>query len=262
MQLARLGAPLFVALATVAAGCGDDDSSSPTTVAPTTSAAAATSAAFPATVEHALGTTVVEESPQRVVTVGVTEQDFVLALGVTPVGVTDWYGDQPFATWPWAQDELGDAEPTVLVNKDGLDYEGIAALDPDLIIGTNAGLDDEAYGKLTAIAPTIAHPKDAPLYFSPWDDQFRLIGAALGKDAETTGIIDDIDAQFAAARDGSSRVRREDGDLPAERVLRRCGDRVPEGSRAPSSSPTSASTSRPSSTRSRPRGRRSSRSSS
>ena len=89
----------------------------------------------------------------------------------------------------------------MLVNKDGLDFEGIAALDPDLIIGTNAGLDDESYGKLTAIAPTIAHPKDAPLYFSPWDDQFRLIGAALGQDAETTEIIDDIDAQFAAARE-------------------------------------------------------------
>ena len=131
---------------------------------------------------------------------GLTEHDSVLALGVTPVGVTDWYGDQPFATWPWAQDELGASEPTVLVNKDGLDYEGIAALDPDLIVGTNAGLDDESYGKLTAIAPTIAHPKDAPLYFSPWDDQFRLIGAALGKDAEATAIIDDIDAQFAAAR--------------------------------------------------------------
>ena len=63
-------------------------------------------------------------------TVGVTEQDTVLALGVTPVGVTDWYGDQPYATWPWAQDELGDAEPEVLTTADGLEYERIAALDP------------------------------------------------------------------------------------------------------------------------------------
>ena len=177
----------------LAAGCGDDDdaASTTTTAAPPSTAATSTTTpstgAFPATVEHALGTTVVEESPQRVVTVGVTEQDSVLAVDVTPVGVTDWYGDQPFATWPWAQDELGDAEPTVLVDQDGLDYEGIAALDPDLIVGTNAGLDDESYGKLSAIAPTIAHAEGAPLYFSPWDDQVRLIGAALGKDAETDG---------------------------------------------------------------------------
>ena len=43
--------------------------------------------------------------------VGFTDQDFILALGVTPVGIRDWYGDQPFGTWPWAQDELGSAEP-------------------------------------------------------------------------------------------------------------------------------------------------------
>ena len=80
--------------------------------------------------------------PERVVTVGVTEHDTVLALGVLPVGVTDWYGDQPFATWPWAQDELGAAEPEVLVVRPtGSSYERIAALEPDLIIGTNAGLD-------------------------------------------------------------------------------------------------------------------------
>ena len=42
--------------------------------------------------------------------------------------------------WPWAQDELGDAKPTVLSNADGFQFEKIAALRPDLIIGTNAGM--------------------------------------------------------------------------------------------------------------------------
>ena len=65
------------------------------------------------TIEHAFGTTEVPSAPERIVTVGLTEQDSVLALGMTPVGVTEWYGEQPYATWPWAQDELGDAEPEV-----------------------------------------------------------------------------------------------------------------------------------------------------
>ncbi len=193
-------AVLLAACAVLAAGCGDDDddagAASASTAAETEESAAP---AFPVSVEHALGTTVVAEEPTRIVTVGVTEQDFVLAVGVAPVGVTDWYGDQPYATWPWAQDELGDATPEVLTTDDGFDFERIAALDPDLIIGTNAGIDAEAYETLSAIAPTIAHPAGAPLYFSPWDDQARLIGQALGKDAEMTAIIDDIDAQFAAA---------------------------------------------------------------
>ncbi len=146
-----------------------------------------------------MGSTTIESEPQRVVTVGVTEQDFVLAVGVTPVGVTDWYGDQPYATWPWAQDELGDAQPEVLTTDDGFDYEAIAALEPDLIIGTNAGIEDDSFEKLSAIAPTVAHPADAPLYFSPWDDQARLIGAALGRGEEMDAIIADIDSQFAEA---------------------------------------------------------------
>ena len=51
-----------------------------------------------------------------------------------------------------------DAQPEVLTTADGLDYERITALDPDLIIGTNAGLDEESYGLLSAIAPTMRLP--------------------------------------------------------------------------------------------------------
>ena len=40
-------------------------------------------------------TTVIESKPERVVSIGYTEGDYVLALGVTPVAVRDWYGDQP-----------------------------------------------------------------------------------------------------------------------------------------------------------------------
>ena len=135
------------ALALTLAACGDDDpdDAAATTVAPDATAATSTPAetaapdttgtapagdTFPVTVEHALGTTTIEAEPTRVVTVGVTEQDFVLAVGVIPVGVTEWYGEQPYATWPWAQDELGDAKPEVLTTEDGLDYERIAALEP------------------------------------------------------------------------------------------------------------------------------------
>jgi iron complex transport system substrate-binding protein len=207
----RTGAAGVAALAllVVATGCGDDDdqlaasgsASAPSDASGPSSGSgpAETSDAFPVTVEHALGSTEIPAPPERIVTVGLTEQDTVLALGLTPVGVTDWYGEQPFATWPWAQDELGDAEPEVLSQADGLQYEAIAALRPDLILGLNAGLDEESYDRLSQIAPTVAHPAGEEGYFSPWRNQTLMIGRAVGMGAEAQALVDDIDQQFADA---------------------------------------------------------------
>ena len=50
---------------------------------------------------HKYGDTIVPAEPQRVVVVGFTEQDILLALGVAPIATTEWYGDQPYAVWPW-----------------------------------------------------------------------------------------------------------------------------------------------------------------
>jgi len=187
-----LAATLVVA-SLLAAGCGDDGDDS------TSTPASGSTGAFPVEVEHAFGVTVVPAEPTRIVVVGLSEQDTVLALGVVPVGVTEWYGDHPYATWPWAQDELGDATPEVLSTADGFEYERIAALRPDLIIGTNAGVDATSYRLLSAIAPTVAHGPNGPSYFSPWDDQALLIGRALGQEAEVRSLIDGIGRQFAAA---------------------------------------------------------------
>ena len=50
----------------------------------------------------------------------------MLQLGYKPIATTEWYGEQPYATWPWAQEALGDAKPTVLDNSDGFDVEKLA----------------------------------------------------------------------------------------------------------------------------------------
>jgi iron complex transport system substrate-binding protein len=186
---------LALALVAVAACGGDDDdaASSETTEAP------AAAEGFPVTVDHAFGKTTIDAAPELVVSVGLTEQDVLLALGVTPVAVTDWYGDQPHATWPWAQDELGDATPEVLTTTDGFQLERIAALEPDLIIGTNAGITEESYEQLSAIAPTIAHAAGAEGYFSAWDEQTLTIGRALGMDDEAEELVAGIEEQFEAA---------------------------------------------------------------
>ncbi|GEL24845.1 putative ABC transporter, periplasmic substrate-binding protein [Pseudonocardia sulfidoxydans NBRC 16205] len=181
---------LLAAVLVLAAGCS---STAPTTPEPEV----VPQAAFPVSVEHEFGTTTVPAAPQRVVSAGYTEHDTLLALGVTPVAVTDWYGDHPYATWPWAKEKLGSATPTVLTASDGPDYEKIAAQRPDLILATNAGLDRAQYDRLSAIAPTVAQPKGSIAWFGPWDAQARLIGAAVGKADEANALVDGLKKRFA-----------------------------------------------------------------
>jgi iron complex transport system substrate-binding protein len=186
-------------LASLLAGCGSDEPSGASTdpsVDPTSTAAAAD---FPATVPHKFGETTVEEAPTRVVSVGVTEQDILLQLGVVPVAVTEWYGEKPFATWPWAEELLGDAEPEVLSTADGFEFEKIAALAPDLIVGTNAGLNEKDYELLSQIAPTIASVEGSTRYFSSWQDQTLQIAKALGRADDGQSLIDEVTERYAAA---------------------------------------------------------------
>jgi len=128
----------------------------------------------------------------------------VLAMGVRPVGVMDWYGDHPYATWPWAQDELGDAQPAVL-NRGAFTgipdyrYEEIAALSPDLIIGLYTSMDGTQYQTLSRIAPTVAPPAGYPEWGAPWDEYTRLAGRALGVPDRAEQLITGVEAQLEAA---------------------------------------------------------------
>jgi iron complex transport system substrate-binding protein len=178
----------------VLAGCGSDSSPSETA-----ESGGATEGAFPAKVEHKFGTTTVPSKPERIVSVGFTEHDTVLALGEKPIATSEWYGGQPYATWPWARDELGSSKPTVLNNGDGFEYEKIAALEPDLILGLNAGVKKEDYEKLSKLAPTIATPKGGTDWFSQWDTQVKLIAAALGEPEEGRALVKRVKDGYAQA---------------------------------------------------------------
>lgn len=147
------------------------------------------------TVTHLFGQTVVKEPPKRVVSAGYTEQDDLLALGVVPIAVTNWFGDQPFAVWPWAQPKLGAAQPVVLNLDNGIQVDQIAGLKPDLIVATNAGLDAGTYQKLSAIAPTIAQSGD-DAFFEPWKDQATAIGQAVFQADQMKSLVTAVDQRF------------------------------------------------------------------
>lgn len=149
-------------------------------------------------IKHAFGTTEVKAPPKRIISAGYTGHDYLLALGIVPVAVTEWYGGFPFATWPWATERLGGATPEVLTLTDGLMIDKIASLKPDLIVAADAGLDQDTYTRLSGIAPTIAQ-SGKYAFFEPWKDQAKAIGQAVFKPAEMDAVVKAVDNKFSSA---------------------------------------------------------------
>ncbi|GAA1608891.1 ABC transporter substrate-binding protein [Actinoplanes couchii] len=171
----RFTVPVVLA-AVFLAGCSTPESS--------TSADGATR-----TVEHARGTAQVPDAPQRVVVLEPLELDTAVAVGITPVGAAvasntsglpkylGVDGIAPVGTVP---------EP---------DLEAIAALKPDLILGTESR-HSKLYDQLASVAPTVFMKTQA----DPWQDNAKLIGTALNKSTEVAGLLDTYQQRCAAIR--------------------------------------------------------------
>lgn len=153
---------------------------------------------FPSIIASAYGSTEVKRRPKRIVTVGRTEHDIVLALGEQPIAVTEWFGDQPYATWPWARKYLGDSKPVVLHTDRGFEWDKIAALKPDLIMAGNAGLTQEEYDRFSRIAPTLGPDQATSNGFSAfWNSLTPVVGAALGRIDQADAYVVDVMKRFA-----------------------------------------------------------------
>lgn len=157
--------------------------------------------AFPVTIAHKYGETTITEKPERIVLVGLVEQDALLALGIVPVATREWWGERPGAIFEWATDELGDASLPEVLPANELNFEQIAALEPDVIVGLYAGITQEEYDTLAKIAPTVAQPAEYPDWGIPWQELTHKIGLIVGKVEQADALVAEVEAQFAAARE-------------------------------------------------------------
>lgn len=158
-------------------------------------------AAFPVTIAHKYGETTITEKPERIVLVGLVEQDALLALGIVPVATREWWGERPGAIFEWATDELGDAPLPEVLPANELNFEQIAALEPDVIVGLYAGITQEEYDTLAKIAPVVAQPAEYPDWGIPWKELTHKIGLIVGEAERADTLIAEVEAQFAAARE-------------------------------------------------------------
>lgn len=152
------------------------------------------------TIEHKFGSTELPADPRRIVAAGYNEADFALALGAVPVGVRDFIGPFREEARPWAQDALGGAEPE-LVGGEEINFEAVAALEPDLVLAIYSFIDRDGYEFLSGIAPTVAQPGEYGDGGTPWQEQMLITGRALGREARAEEVVADVEGEFARARE-------------------------------------------------------------
>lgn len=147
---AKVWLGLMAAFVLMLAGCGGGSTSEGSSEGAQSEPAAEESVARDVT--HAMGTTTIEGTPERIVTLYQGATDSAVEMGVTPVGVVESWLEQPM--YHYLKEDLGDV--TIVGQETQPNLEEIAKLEPDLIIGSKLR-HEEIYEQLSQIAPTVMH---------------------------------------------------------------------------------------------------------
>jgi len=206
VHLAALTAAVALTLAACSSGDGGTASSTPSaSEQAATGAGADTGATFPITIPSTFGDTTIESKPERVATVNWGNHDVPIALGVVPVGISAAsYGDDDTdGILPWTYEGLeklgatGDRAPALFDETQGIAFESVANVEPDVILAAYSGLTQEDFTTLSAIAPTVSYPVYA--WGTNWRDMALIDGKALGLEAQAQALVADVEAQIADA---------------------------------------------------------------
>lgn len=188
-------------MAMVLAACSDSkDEAATNTKEDETASTDSSEQPYPITIQHAFGETVIEKKPERVATIAWANHDVALALDVVPVGFSAAnYGVQDESGMlPWTAKklkELGEENPNIYQDTDGLDFEAISDSNPDVILAAYSGITQEEYDTLSQIAPVVAY-KDIP-WVTSWRDQVALNAAGMGMEKEGQQLIADTEKLIA-----------------------------------------------------------------
>lgn len=188
------GAALLAAAALVVTGCGSDDDTAGNSG---DDGGSSSSGAFPVTVSTAFGDVEIEEEPTRVVALGWGDAETALALGVQPVGASDWLAFGGEGVGPWSEGLYAEAPEIIDTLEPSL--EAIAALEPDLILDTKSDGTQDRYDLLSQIAPTVGMPEGAEAYQTGWEEQLELVGQALGRTEQADALAAEVSQAYEDA---------------------------------------------------------------
>lgn len=196
MRSTSLTAVAAAALAVAALGTVTTGATAAASSATPTAAGPATDE-FPVTVATAFGDVTIDAEPQRVVALGWGDAEIALALGVQPVGASDWLGFGGDGVGPWAEG-LYDESPELIGTMEP-SFEAIAALEPDLILDVRSSGDPDRYERLSSIATTVGVPEGGAGWLATTAQQTELIAGALGRSEDGAALLASVDTAFADA---------------------------------------------------------------
>lgn len=140
------------------------------------------------TVEHAMGSTTLEKTPEKIVILTSEGTEALIELGITPVGAVKPTTQDTF--YDHVADKLKDVK--IVGTELEVNVEAIAALKPDLIIG-NKMRQEQIYDQLNAIAPTVF----AETLRGNWKENFELYAKAVNKAEKGNEVIAAYDSRIA-----------------------------------------------------------------
>lgn len=148
---------------------------------------------YPLTLSTWSGETVLEERPERIAVIGFSPNtDALQSLDVIPVyALTEDLLGMPWRDEAW----LSKIEKVdTATRKDPINFEAIAATDPDLIVAVEAYWEEADYAKLSDIAPVLDKETEGTL---TWQETQALIGETLDLTAKAEQIVTDAEAKIA-----------------------------------------------------------------
>lgn len=203
----RLSVGLLMTLALFSSACGSSDSSDTTSLAvdsessasasESASSSTASEEAVPATriVETSLGPVEIPESAEVIIALDEYAALNLLAVGVAPTAVFGTYQS------PMGEVVLDDMGIELIPGTFGsYNYEAIAAFGPDLIVMTAEGATNDFIEPISAIAPTVVIPYDAP-----WREILSFAGEITAHEdnaVTATASIEALFKEYAADLDG------------------------------------------------------------
>ncbi|WP_243298916.1 ABC transporter substrate-binding protein [Bacillus litorisediminis] len=143
------------------------------------------------TVEHSMGVAEIPDTPEKIVVLTNEGTEALLAMGIKPVGaVQSWLGD------PWYEHIAEDMEGVEVVGTESeVNLEAVAALEPDLILGTKLR-QEEIYEQLNAIAPTVL----SETLRGNWQENFKLYAEAVNQTEKGQQVLDEYNQRIEDLR--------------------------------------------------------------